>query len=101
MRSTVQTLRDRLKSGLLGWSENIRLQYDHLASCLREQQRASAIGGRQLANQQLQQQTLTPAQIQSLTEVLKAEGSEIDSLVKAVEKFSLVSSANSFQWLNH
>nr|CDS27661.1 nuclear pore complex protein nup88 [Hymenolepis microstoma] len=104
MRDTVQTLRDRLKSGLLGWLENIRLQYDHLTTRLKQQQRAtsafaistnsgSAInpwgGDRSVRNQQIT--TLPSSQTHNLISALKAEGSEIDALVKAVEKINLMS----------
>lgn len=103
MRDTVQTLRDRLKSGLLGWLENIRLQYDHLTTRLKEQQRAASAfavaantssiispwtGDGSARNQQMA--TLPSSQAQSLISALKAEGSEIDSLVKAVEKINLM-----------
>ncbi|VDK22472.1 unnamed protein product [Taenia asiatica] len=91
MRISVQNLRDRLKSGLLGWLENIRLQYDHLVTRLREQQRASVgVSGKPRA---LQPSLLSPAQVENLVTLLKAEGSEIDALVKAVEKLKLLSAA--------
>ncbi|KAL5971529.1 Nucleoporin 88 [Taenia solium] len=91
MRSSVQNLRDRLKSGLLGWLENIRLQYDHLVTRLREQQRASV--GVSEKPRALQPSLLSPAQVENLVTLLKAEGSEIDALVKAVEKLKLLSAA--------
>ena len=97
MRGSVQNLRDRLKSGLLGWLENIRLQYDHLVVRLKEQRQASAgplaplvitEGSRGVSS------PLSPAQVQRLASVLKAESAEIDSLIKAVEKINLLSAAN-------
>lgn len=97
MRNSVQNLRDRLKSGLLGWLENIRLQYDHLVTRLREQQRASAgasVGQDRIERPRgLQPSPLSPAQVENLVALLKAEGSEIDALVKAVEKLNLLSAA--------
>ncbi|KAH9283342.1 Nuclear pore complex protein Nup88 [Echinococcus granulosus] len=97
MSSSVQNLRDRLKSGLLGWLENIRLQYDHLVTRLREQQRASdGISFGQSRTERPrgpQSSPLSPAQVENLVTVLKAEGSEIDALVKAVEKLKLISAA--------
>ncbi|VDN97609.1 unnamed protein product [Rodentolepis nana] len=104
MRDTVQTLRDRLKSGLLGWLENIRLQYDHLTTRLKQQQRTTSVfsvaansgspispwsADRSDRNQQMP--TLPLSQTQNLISALKAEGSEIDALVKAVEKINVMS----------
>ncbi|VDM17567.1 unnamed protein product [Hydatigera taeniaeformis] len=93
MRSGVQNLRDRLKSGLLGWLENIRLQYDHLVTRLREQQRVSTGLERIERSRGLQASSLSPAQVENLVTMLKTEASEINTLVKAVERLNLLSTA--------
>lgn len=103
MRDTVQTLRDRLKSGLLGWLENIRLQYDHLTTRLKEEQRASAPAAPLMSSNSsggvsvhgswgrnpASATGIPSSQEQSLISALKAEGAEIDALIKAVEKINL------------
>lgn len=103
MRNTVETIRDRLKSGLLGWLENIRLQYKHLVECRRERNRqqqylqqspaATSPSSPALKGSAKKSSSaaavLSPSQIQSLAEVLKTEGSEIDSLIRTVEKINI------------
>ncbi|KAM7538013.1 hypothetical protein Aperf_G00000077566 [Anoplocephala perfoliata] len=94
MRRTVRTLRDRLKSGLLGWLENIRFQHDHLAVRLREHQQAGTANitlwssGRPSQSQQPQ---FSSVQVRNLVSALKVENCEIDALVKAAEKINLAS----------
>ncbi|VDD74048.1 unnamed protein product [Mesocestoides corti] len=94
MGNQVRNLRDRLKSGLLVWLENIRLQYEQLAIRLGEHRRASAI--RQFEGRLgiESQPTLSPTQVEHLAKVLKSEGSEIDCLVKAVGRLNLISAAS-------
>ncbi|VDM00027.1 unnamed protein product [Schistocephalus solidus] len=108
MRLEVQNLRDRLKSGLLGWFESMQLQYNHLTNVV-EKAQATANSGRfgrlvagvglmgSAAPISLRRSTisadLTDAQVKSITAALKEEGSELDSLIKAVERLNTLTVA--------
>lgn len=100
MRGNVQNLRDRLKSGLLGWSENIRLQYDHLTARSREAASLSATNRHLYSHvpeehKQTLPASLSASEVMYLVGVLKEEKGEIDELVHAVERFNLLSASSS------
>ncbi|KAL7064047.1 hypothetical protein AAHC03_04918 [Spirometra sp. Aus1] len=103
MRLEVQSLRDRLKSGLLGWYESMQLQYNHLTVLVEKAQTSGASGrfGRLTGNvgvafpaapasprRSAVSDDLTQVQLKNITAALKEEGSEIDSLIKAVERLN-------------
>ncbi len=92
MRVDVQNLRDRLKSGLRGWFENIRFQYRHLEEQRRRsQQSASCKSGLHRASSSAT--PLSSSQVQQVAQALKEQGSEIDGLMRAVERLNIATAS--------